>query len=139
MPLGSQGCPLLHESSESFPRQLGRDGLVLQVVRRIRKIIRDFLPGIVNPYIVRSGSFLWCLVSTQPYLSLLRCGSDLRYPLVQFRPVSHASERRRRVSSASSSSSSSTSSTSSFSTSSVTLVAPEMSGLAMLLTMTSSS
>ncbi len=93
VPLGSQRSFLLHQSSESIPRQLGRNRLVVQVVRRIRKIVRNFLLCVKNSGIVCSRGLLRSLVSPQPYLSLLRCGSYLRHPLVKLRPVPHASER----------------------------------------------
>jgi len=47
VPLGSRGSFLPHRSGEGFPRQLGRDGVVVQMVKRILKIVGDF-PTILN-------------------------------------------------------------------------------------------
>jgi len=47
VPLGSRGSFLLHHSGEGLPRQLGRDGVVVQLLRRILKIVGDF-PTILN-------------------------------------------------------------------------------------------
>jgi hypothetical protein len=48
--LGSQSSSLFHQSSESIPWQLRRNQLVVQVVRRILKIVRDFLLCVIrNP------------------------------------------------------------------------------------------
>jgi hypothetical protein len=93
--LGSGRSPLLHQSGEVFPRQLRGDGVVAKLVWRILEIVRDFLFCIENASIIRSRRFLRRLVSPQPYLSLVRCGSNLRHPLVKLRPVPHASELRR--------------------------------------------
>jgi hypothetical protein len=47
VPLGIRGSFLPHRSGEGLPRQLGRDGVVVQMVKRILKIVGDF-PTILN-------------------------------------------------------------------------------------------
>ncbi len=48
VPLGSQSSSLLHQSSESIPWLLRRNQLVVQVVRRILKIVRNFLLSMIR-------------------------------------------------------------------------------------------
>ena len=84
---------LLHKCGETLPWQLRWDRLQFELLRWILKIVRYFLLGVEDAHIVGTGSLLRCFISSQPYLSFLRCGSNLCDPFIKLWAMADSPKR----------------------------------------------